>query len=333
MMCSIERGAKLVQPILEVKNLKTRFYTREGTVNAVNGISYSVNPGMVTAIVGESGSGKSVSVLSALRLIQEPPGKIESGEAFLEGIDLLQLSKEELRQRRGNTIGMIFQDPMTSLNPVLTIGRQMTESILAHKKVSKKEARQRSIEMLSLVGISNPETRLKDYAFRFSGGMRQRVMIAMALVCAPKVLVADEPTTALDVTIQAQIIALMKKIQRDMGMGVIWITHDLGIVAGFAHDVIVMYGGSIVEHAPVELLFSNPLHPYTIGLLHSLPRLDTKAHIRLQSIKGSPPDMVNLPVGCPFSERCSRKLSQCLELSPGLIEEEPGHQVACWNCS
>ena len=322
-----------MQPILEVKNLKIRFYTREGIVNAVNGISYSVNPGKVTAIVGESGSGKSVSVLAALRLIKEPPGKIESGEALLEGIDLLKLSKEKLRQRRGNSIAMIFQDPMTSLNPVLTIGRQMTESILAHKKISKKEAIHRSIEMLSLVGISNPESRFKGYAFRFSGGMRQRVMIAMALACSPKVLIADEPTTALDVTVQAQIISLMKKIQREMGMGVIWITHDLGIVAGFAHDVIVMYGGFIVEQAPVERLFANPLHPYTIGLLNSLPRLDTKSHIRLQSIKGSPPDMIDLPAGCPFTERCSRKLSQCIELPPALIEKEPGHIVACWNCN
>jgi oligopeptide transport system ATP-binding protein len=318
-----------VEPILEVKNLKTRFYTRDGVVKAVNGISYKVNRGEVTAIVGESGSGKSVGVLSALRLIPEPPGKIESGEALLEGIDLLKLSKEALRKKRGNTIAMVFQDPMTSLNPVLTIGRQMTESILAHKNVSRQEARQRSIEMLSLVGIGNPESRLKDYAFRFSGGMRQRVMIAMGLACSPKVLIADEPTTALDVTIQAQIVTLMKKIQRDMGMGVIWITHDLGIVAGFSKDVIVMYGGYIVEKAPVELLFGNPLHPYSVGLLNSLPRLDTKSHVRLKSIQGVPPDMANLPLGCPFVERCSQKMSQCVEMNPVLIEKEPEHEVAC----
>jgi oligopeptide transport system ATP-binding protein len=318
-----------VEPILEVKNLTTRFYTRDGVVKAVNGISYSANRGEVTAIVGESGSGKSVGVLSALRLIPEPPGKIESGESLLEGVDLLKLSKEALRKKRGNTIAMVFQDPMTSLNPVLTIGRQMTESILAHKDVSRREARQRSIEMLSLVGIGNPENRLRDYAFRFSGGMRQRVMIAMGLACSPKVLIADEPTTALDVTIQAQIVTLMKKIQSEMGMGVIWITHDLGVVAGFAKDVIVMYGGYIVEKAPVERLFVNPLHPYTVGLLNSLPRLDTKSHVRLKSIQGVPPDMVNLPAGCPFVQRCSRKMSQCVEINPILIEKEPEHEVAC----
>ena len=318
-----------MEPILEVKNLTTRFYTRDGVVKAVNGISYSANRGEVTAIVGESGSGKSVGVLSALRLIPEPPGKIESGEALLEGVDLLKLSKEALRKKRGNTIAMVFQDPMTSLNPVLTIGRQMTESILAHKDVSRREARQRSIEMLSLVGIGNPENRLRDYAFRFSGGMRQRVMIAMGLACSPKVLIADEPTTALDVTIQAQIVTLMKKIQSEMGMGVIWITHDLGIVAGFAKDVIVMYGGYIVEKAPVERLFVNPLHPYTVGLLNSLPRLDTKSHVRLKSIQGVPPDMVNLPAGCPFVQRCSQKMSQCVEINPILIEKEPEHEVAC----
>ena len=318
-----------MEPILEVKNLKTCFYTRDGIVKAVNGVSYKVNRGEVTAIVGESGSGKSVSVLSALRLIPEPPGKIEFGEAMLEGVDLLKLPKEELRKRRGNTIAMVFQDPMTSLNPVLTIGRQMTESILAHKDVSRQEARLRSIEMLSLVGIGNPETRLKDFAFRFSGGMRQRVMIAMGLACTPKVLIADEPTTALDVTIQAQIVTLMKKIQSEMGMGIIWITHDLGIVAGLSNDVIVMYGGYIVEKAPVEFLFGNPLHPYTIGLLNSLPRLDTKSHVRLKSIQGVPPDMVNLPAGCPFVERCSQKMSQCAEMNPILIETEPEHEVAC----
>ena len=318
-----------MEPILEVKNLTTRFYTRDGVVKAVNGISYSANRGEVTAIVGESGSGKSVGVLSALRLIPEPPGKIESGEALLEGVDLLKLSKEALRKKRGNTIAMVFQDPMTSLNPVLTIGRQMTESILAHKDVSRREARQRSIEMLSLVGIGNPENRLRDYAFRFSGGMRQRVMIAMGLACSPKVLIADEPTTALDVTIQAQIVTLMKKIQSEMGMGVIWITHDLGVVAGFAKDVIVMYGGYIVEKAPVERLFVNPLHPYTVGLLNSLPRLDTKSHVRLKSIQGAPPDMVNLPAGCPFAERCSQKMSQCVEINPVLIQKEPEHEVAC----
>jgi oligopeptide transport system ATP-binding protein len=320
---------RIVEPVLEVRNLKTRFYTRDGVVKAVNGISYRVNRGEVTAIVGESGSGKSVGVLSALRLIPEPPGKIESGEALLEGVDLLKLPKEALRKKRGNTIAMIFQDPMTSLNPVLTIGRQMTESILAHKDVSRQEARQRSIEMLSLVGIGNPESRLKDYAFQFSGGMRQRVMIAMGLACSPKVLIADEPTTALDVTIQAQIVTLMEKIQSEMGMGVIWITHDLGIVAGFSKDVVVMYGGYIVEKAPVELLFGNPYHPYTVGLLKSLPRLDTKVHVRLKSIPGAPPDMVNLPAGCPFLERCAQKMSQCAEVNPVLIEKEPEHEVAC----
>ncbi len=317
--------------ILEVKNLKTRFHTREGVVKAVNGISYTVDSGEVLAIVGESGCGKSVGVLSLLQLIPQPPGRIEEGEALFNGVDLLKLSDEKIREKRGREIGMIFQDPMTSLNPVLTIRRQMTEGVMKHFKLGRKEADKRALELLRLVGIPNPDKRIGDYTFQFSGGMRQRVMIAIALACNPQLLIADEPTTALDVTIQAQIMNLINKIQEQLGMAVIWITHDLGVVANFARNVQVMYAGYIVEKCSVKTLFSEPAHPYTIGLLKSLPHIDQRERRRLAAIKGSPPNLVTLGEGCPFEPRCNRATSRCAEENPVLEEIAAGHVVACWH--
>lgn len=317
--------------ILEVKNLHTRFYTREGVVRAVNGISYTVDDGETLAIVGESGCGKSVGVLSLLQLIQQPPGKIEQGEVFFNGEDLLKLSDEGIRQKRGRDIGMIFQDPMTSLNPVLSIRRQMTEGLLKHTNMTKEEAHERAIELLELVGISNARRRIREFTFQFSGGMRQRVMIAMALACNPQLLIADEPTTALDVTIQAQIMTLIKDLQKKMGMAVIWITHDLGVVANFAQNVQVMYAGYIVEKSSVKELFANPAHPYTIGLLNSLPRLDEKSRRRLEAIKGSPPNLMALEDACPFAPRCSRVTDRCRKENPALEQVSEGHVAACWN--
>jgi oligopeptide transport system ATP-binding protein len=317
--------------LLEVNNLKTRFYTREGVVKAVNGISYNVDERETLAIVGESGCGKSVSVLSLLQLIAQPPGRIDDGEALFNGVDLLKMSDEGIRSIRGKDIGMIFQDPMTSLNPVLTIRRQMTEGLLKHMGMTRAEADRRAIELLDLVGISNPEKRIKEYTFQFSGGMRQRVMIAMALACNPQLLIADEPTTALDVTIQAQIMNLIKDLQKKLGMAVIWITHDLGVVANFAQNVQVMYAGYIVEKTSVKKLFANPVHPYTIGLINSLPSLDDNEYRRLEAIKGAPPNLISLGDSCPFAPRCTRSSDLCLKQNPQLEETGNGHLVACWN--
>jgi oligopeptide transport system ATP-binding protein len=316
--------------MLEVKNLKTRFHTREGVVNAVNGISYTVDEGETLAVVGESGCGKSVGMLSILQLLQQTTGKVESGEALFNGVDLLKLSDEEIRALRGKDIGMIFQDPMTSLNPVLSIQRQMTEGLIKHLKISKQEALERAIAMLKLVGISNAEKRINEYTFQFSGGMRQRVMIAMALACEPKLLIADEPTTALDVTIQAQIMNLVRTLKDRFGMAIVWITHDLGIVANFAQNVQVMYAGYIVEKASVKELFSHTAHPYTIGLLNSLPSDGVRRRQRLIPIKGSPPNLLTLGGGCPFAPRCTRAVQRCMAENPGLAEYRPGHFVACW---
>jgi oligopeptide transport system ATP-binding protein len=317
--------------ILEVTNLQTRFHTREGVVQAVNGISYSVDSGESLAIVGESGSGKSVSVLSLMQLIQQPPGKIEAGEAIFNNVDLLALSDADIRQKRGKEISMIFQDPMTSLNPVLTIERQMIEGMMKHLGLSKKDAIKRAIELLDMVGIPNADKRLREYTFQFSGGMRQRVMIAMALSCNPQLLIADEPTTALDVTIQAQILNLVKDLQKKMGMAVIWITHDLGVVAQFAKNVLVMYSGYIVEKASVKDLFANPAHPYTEGLLNSLPEIAELNQQRLQAIKGSPPNLLALGSGCPFAPRCDYKTEKCIKENPQLESVSPGHEAACWH--
>ncbi len=317
--------------LLEVKGLKTRFYTQDGVVHAVNGISYTLDEGETLGIVGESGCGKSVSVLSAMRLIPEPPGKIVGGQVLFEGEDLLKMPMDEIRHVRGNKIAMIFQDPMTSLNPVLTIGQQVAEALELHMGMSKSQARQRTIELLQMVGIPQAEERIDDYPHQFSGGMRQRVMIAMALSCNPQILIADEPTTALDVTIQAQIVDLVKRLRDEIGMAVIWITHDLGIIAGLAEKVIVMYAGFIVEMANVKDLYGDPRHPYTMGLLGSLPRLDERKSHRLVSIEGLPPDLIDLPPGCPFAPRCNYIIDRCLEENPPLETVGPNnHRIACW---
>ena len=317
--------------LLDVQGLETQFSTREGTIHAVNGVSFNLKEGETLGIVGESGCGKSVTVMSMLRLIPDPPGKIVAGKAFYQGKDLLHMPDEELRQIRGAQISVVFQDPMTSFNPVLTIGRQVAEPLEVHKGMTRQEANDRVIETLNLVGIPNPKDRLNDYPHQFSGGMRQRVMIAMALTCSPHILIADEPTTALDVTIQAQIVELIKRLRDEMGMAIIWITHDLGLIAGLAHRMMVMYGGYIIEESTVKDLYTSPQHPYTLGLLGSLPRLDAHDRRRLVSIEGLPPVLFENPKYCPFAPRCKYKVERCLHENPGL---QPGginnHRVACW---
>ncbi len=316
--------------LLEVDGLKTQFFTQDGVVKAVDGVSFYVNEGETLGIVGESGCGKSVSVLSVMRLIPQPPGKIVGGEVKFEGEDLLKMSDEEIRRVRGNKIAMIFQDPMTSLNPVLTIGRQINEALELHLGMKKEEANRRSAELLSMVGIPEAEMRLKDYPHQFSGGMRQRAMIAMSLACSPSLLIADEPTTALDVTIQAQIVELVRRLRDEIGMAVIWITHDLGVVAGLADRMMVMYAGHVVEEAAVKEVYGNPRHPYTLGLLGSLPRLDEVREERLTSIEGLPPDLIALPPGCPFEPRCEYAVDRCREERPELAPVGPRHRIACW---
>ncbi|MEB3280649.1 MAG: ABC transporter ATP-binding protein [Lyngbya sp.] len=319
-----------MSPLLEVQNLETRFFTPDGIVCAVNGISYQVNSGETVGIVGESGSGKSISVLSILRLITSPPGKITGGKVLFEGEDLLTLSSEKLRQIRGNKISMIFQDPMTSLNPVLTIEKQITESIQLHLGLNKQESKSRAIQLLKQVGIPDAERRIRNYPYQFSGGMRQRVMIAMGLACNPKLLIADEPTTALDVTVQAQVVELVKQLKKELGMAVIWITHDLALLAGLADIILVLYAGQIVEQASINQLYKNPRHPYTIGLLESLPRLQGKIPENLPAIEGVPPDLINYPKGCPFAPRCRFAVEHCFQEDPPLEFVENGHEVACW---
>jgi oligopeptide transport system ATP-binding protein len=319
-----------VTSLLEIHNLTTRFYTHEGVVHAVNGISYTLGEGETLGIVGESGCGKSVSMLSVMRLIPDPPGKITEGEVIFYDRDLLKLSEDEMRRVRGAEIAMVFQDPMTSLNPVLTVGFQITEALKLHQGMDDGQARERAAELLTLVGIPNAEERLDDYPHQFSGGMRQRGMIAMALSCNPLLLIADEPTTALDVTIQAQIIDLVKRLQEQLGMAVIWITHDLGVVARLAKRVIVMYAGYIIEEASVKDVYGRPRHPYTIGLLGSLPRLDEAPGTQLLSIPGQPPDLVALPEGCPFAPRCNYVTERCQQENPSLETVGLNHQVACW---
>jgi len=316
--------------LLEVRNLKTQFFTQDGVVHAVNGISYHVDTGETVAIVGESGSGKSVGVMSLIRLIPQPPGKIVDGEVIFDGQDLLKLKEDELRDIRGNRIAMIFQDPMTSLNPVLTIGRQITEALELHLHMNKEQARKRAVQLLEMVGIPGAESRLDDYPHQFSGGMRQRVMIAMGLSCDPQLLIADEPTTALDVTIQAQIVDLTRRLQDELGMAIIWITHDLGVVAGMADRVLVMYSGFIVEEGNVNDLYAHPRHPYTLGLLRSIPRLDLGRQKRLIPIDGLPPDLLEPPTHCPFAPRCSFVQEKCWQENPSLVEVTPGHKAACW---
>lgn len=316
--------------LLDVQGLETQFKTPDGTVHAVNGVSFGLKEGETLGVVGESGCGKSVTMLSMLRLIPSPPGKVTAGKALFYNQDLLKLSNEEIRHVRGSQISMIFQDPMTSLNPVLTVGLQLEEPLMLHLGMTRKQARDRAAELLGMVGIPNAADRLGDYPHQFSGGMRQRVMIAMALSCSPQIVIADEPTTALDVTIQAQIIELVKRLRDELGMAIIWITHDLGVVAGIAQRVLVMYGGYIIEEADVNMLYADPKHPYTIGLLGSLPRVDEKERQRLFSIDGLPPVLYEKPKGCPFVPRCKWAVERCSRENPGLIEKSAKHFVACW---
>ncbi|MDN3017024.1 ABC transporter ATP-binding protein [Paenibacillus sp. BSR1-1] len=317
------------KPILEVKGLKTHFYTKRGVSKAVDGIDFTLNKGETLGIVGESGCGKSMTSLSILRLIPSPPGKIAGGQILFKGRDLVSLPEDEMRKIRGNEISMIFQEPMTSLNPVIPVGEQIAEALRLHQKMGKKEAWTKSIEMLKLVGIPSPEKRAKQEPFQLSGGMRQRVMIAMALACTPEVLIADEPTTALDVTIQAQILALIKNLQTKLGMGVIMITHDLGVVAETCDSVAVMYAGNIVEHAETENIFANPKHPYTLGLINSLPKIHQDQE-ELQTIEGSVPSPYNMPVGCRFASRCPFEQPLCHAKQPELVEHTDGSKVRCW---
>jgi oligopeptide transport system ATP-binding protein len=296
----------------------------------VNGVSFHLEEGETLGIVGESGCGKSVSVLSILRLIPEPPGRVERGEAIFMGKNLLALPKSELRLIRGSQIAMIFQDPMTSLNPVMTIGKQVMEPMIEHLGMTETQGRNRVIELLGMVGIPQASERFEDFPHQFSGGMRQRVMIAMALACNPKILIADEPTTALDVTIQAQIIDLVKELKDKLGMSVIWITHDLGIIAGLANRVMVMYAGYAVERADVGPVYADPRHPYTLGLLGSLPRVDGRHARRLVNIDGRPPDLLQEPTNCPFAPRCNYVIDACWESNPALREVETDHEIACW---
>ncbi|MGB3683505.1 MAG: ABC transporter ATP-binding protein [Rubrobacteraceae bacterium] len=315
--------------MLEVNNLKTHFKTQDGLVKAVDGVSFSLEPGETIGIVGESGSGKSVTALSIMQLNPQPPAEYPEGEILFEGRNLLEASEGELQKLRGDDIAMIFQDPMTSLNPVFTIGNQIREAIRLHQDVSKSEAREKTIEVLRDVGIPRPEDRVKSYPHEFSGGMRQRAMIAMALSCNPKVLIADEPTTALDVTIQAQILELMADLQEKYGTAIIMITHELGVVAQIADKIMVMYGGRAVEQGTTEDVFYDPLMPYTWALLRSLPRLDTAGEVRLLPIKGSPPSLIFLPEGCNFNPRCPFVKDECLKTDPALEEKKPGHTAAC----
>ena len=323
--------------LLEVSDLGTWFYTRQGIVKAVDGVDFEVAAGETLAIVGESGCGKSMTALSLMRLIPDPPGRIVSGSIKLAGRDLLKISEEEMRDVRGNEISMIFQEPMTSLNPVMTIGKQISEALILHRDMDRRAAMKRAIEMLDLVRIPEPTQRAKEYPHQLSGGMRQRAMIAMALACNPKVLIADEPTTALDVTIQAQILELIVELQREFSAAVILITHDLGVVAETAHRVIVMYAGRKVEEATVGELFAKPLHPYTVGLMNSIPRLDLmrgqtdRSNERLQEIPGIVPPLFDLPPGCAFAPRCGRADDKCRSERPAYKEKQPGHWAACWH--
>ena len=323
--------------LLEVSDLGTWFYTRQGIVKAVDGVDFEVAAGETLAIVGESGCGKSMTALSLMRLIPDPPGRIVSGSIKLAGRDLLKISEEEMRDVRGNEISMIFQEPMTSLNPVMTIGKQISEALILHRDMDRKQAMKRAVEMLDLVRIPEPGQRAKEYPHQLSGGMRQRAMIAMALACNPKVLIADEPTTALDVTIQAQILELIVELQREFSAAVLLITHDLGVVAETAHRVIVMYAGRKVEEATVGELFARPLHPYTVGLMNSIPRLDLmrgqtdRSQERLQEIPGIVPPLFDLPPGCAFAPRCSRADDKCRRDRPAYEEKQPGHWAACWH--
>jgi oligopeptide transport system ATP-binding protein len=323
-------GSNLLStPVLKVSDLRTEFDTPDGVVYAVNGVSFEVRPGEFIGVVGESGSGKSVTMMSLLRLIPMPPGRVVSGAAEFDDQDLLTLDMAELRSVRGGKIGFIFQDPMTSLNPVLTIGHQITEPLKLHLRCDRKTANETAANLLTMVGLPDAKQRLKSYPHELSGGMRQRVMIAIALACSPQLLIADEPTTALDVTVQAQIIEIVRNLRDQLGTAMIWITHDLGVIAGLADRVIVMYGGAIVEEARVNDLYQRPEHPYTQGLLRSIPRLDQKGST-LESIRGTPPNLYAAPAACTFAPRCPYAFERCVAEVPVLIDVGPDHRVACW---
>ncbi|MGB0496905.1 MAG: ABC transporter ATP-binding protein [Rubricella sp.] len=316
-------------PLLDVRNLETRFRTRDGFVHAVNSVSFSVAPGELVGVVGESGSGKSVTMMSLMGLLPKS-ALVDADSISLAGTELTTLGAAAMRKVRGRDVGFVFQDPMTSLNPVFTVGYQISEGLRTHRGLSKAQARDRAAEMLSLVGIPDAEQRLDDFPHQFSGGMRQRVMIAMALATDPKLLIADEPTTALDVTIQAQILEIVKDLRERLSMGIVWITHDLGVVAGIADRVIVMYGGQIVEEAPVKELFANPRHPYTVALLETLPSLTGERAERLRTIEGQPPILMAPPAQCPFAARCRNVMDRCRQSNPARIDVGAGHSVACF---
>ncbi len=316
--------------ILDVDGLETVFQTRAGSIHAVNSVSFTLKPGELLGVVGESGSGKSVTMMSLIGLLPSPPAEIRNGRVNFDGREILGLPEKELRLIRGRKIGLIFQDPMTSLNPVFTVGFQIMEPLREHLRLSRRQAIERATDLLDLVGIPDARKRLSDYPHQFSGGMRQRVMIAIALACDPKVLIADEPTTALDVTIQAQILELIKSIRHKLGMAIIWITHDLGVIAGIADRVAVMYGGQIVEHAPVTELFADPRHPYTQALLKTVPSIRGARSDRLNSIGGQPPIMTDTPRTCPFQPRCARAFAQCTKANPARMNIADNHDVACF---
>lgn len=318
-----------MEDLISIKNLKTTFETKLGPIHAVDDISYSIKKGKTLGIVGESGCGKSVTSLSIMGLV-DPPGRVSQGEAKFQGLDLLKLPESEMQAIRGRKIAMIFQEPMTALNPVLTIGRQIDEQIIRHLKLSKNEAKEKSIEMLNRVGIPSPAQRYNSYPHQLSGGMRQRAMIAMALSCDPEFLIADEPTTALDVTIQAQILELIQNLQEQMGMAVQFITHDLGVISQMADDIMVMYAGQVCEIGPAKEIFNNPKHPYTKALIQSIPRLGGK-HDKLPTIEGQVPGLLNKPTGCPFRNRCKNAVSECAVQRPPLVDLGSGHKVACYN--
>lgn len=315
--------------LLDIEDLRVSFFTPGGEVQAVRGISWFLDEGEALGIVGESGSGKSVSVYAVMRLLQHP-GRVIGGSIRFNGTDILSLSEDDMRKIRGNDIAMIFQDPMTSLNPVYTVGNQIGEPLKLHRNMKGRRARARAEELLSMVGIPNPARRLKQYPFEFSGGMRQRAMIAMALACEPKLLIADEPTTALDVTIQAQILEIMKDLKQNHCMSIVLITHDLGIVSDICDKIIIMYGGEIMEYGPIDALYKNPSHPYTNGLINSLPKIDQPEGTPLTPIEGSPVDLMHPPAGCPFAPRCDQCMKVCLTEKPPYFEMEPNHYTACW---
>jgi len=316
--------------LLQVRDLATNFYTDDGVVRAVNGVSYDVEEGEILGIVGESGCGKTVSALSIMRLLADPPGRVVGGEVIFDGEDLLKLSGGAMRRVRGNRIAMIFQEPMSSLNPVLTVGRQLTETLELHLNMSPSRARERARELLEIVGIPDPEQRLKDYPHQLSGGMSQRVMVAIAISCNPSLIIADEPTTALDVTIQAQILELMQSLSRELGTALIIITHNLGVIARYASRVLVMYAGKIIETGNSREIYHNPRHPYTLGLLNSVPRLDEPTGVKLDPVEGLPPDLIDMPVGCSFAPRCRYVIDKCTTEAPPLMSAGEAHESACW---